>query len=214
MFKSVELMHIEAGAAGEVERYGGSWMFEPGNMFWLTWGLTLAMMPFALGAGAWLSAWMARYRSREYQHEERRATLATPIRRGLAKLLDRAIPSVPVVIATLVFGVDVMDVTSPGFFRNNMLYSMSMGAWWLLWIAGMSFLEGRWGQTPGKRLLGIRVVGTDLGPCGFWRALIRNLLEFIDGLFTYTVGLFAIAFSKSWQRTGDLAAKTIVIREP
>jgi uncharacterized RDD family membrane protein YckC len=39
-----------------------------------------------------------------------------------------------------------------------------------------ALLEGRWGATPGKFALGLRVVGPDNHPPGFWRALPRPLL--------------------------------------
>jgi uncharacterized RDD family membrane protein YckC len=77
-----------------------------------------------------------------------------------------------------------------------------------------SFAEGRWGTTPGKWLLGIRVVGTDLAPCGLARALMRNALKFVDGFFNFLVGILLVAFTPEWQRVGDLAARTLVIRVP
>ena len=211
VFRSVEVAHIEGASVAGVDRYGGIWMLEPGNMMLVTWGIMLGLLPLALGTGAWLSVWMARYRVQEHEHEGIRVTLASPIRRGFAKILDRAVPMVPAVAATFLFGVKLSQASSPGFLRDHLLFSTLVGAWWLLWIGAMSYLEGRWGQTPGKRLMGIRVLGMELLPCGFWRALIRNLLEFIDGLFTYSVGLISIAFSKSWQRAGDVAARTIVV---
>lgn len=87
-----------------------------------------------------------------------------------------------------------------------------------LWFALMLFLasvmEGRWGFTPGKWLFGIRVVRTDLRRCGLGWALLRNLLRIVDGLGWYIVGMLMVAFTAKWQRLGDLAAKSIVIRRP
>ena len=77
-----------------------------------------------------------------------------------------------------------------------------------------SFLEGRWGRTPGKWVVGIQVLGTDLKPCGFGRGLIRNVLLFADGLFSYMVGIFIVALTEKWQRVGDLAARTVVVQAP
>jgi len=76
-----------------------------------------------------------------------------------------------------------------------------------------SFLEGQYCLTPGKWLLGIRVVGTDLRPCGFGRALLRNILRFVDGFFNYLVGIMLVAFTENQQRVGDFAARTIVVRK-
>jgi uncharacterized RDD family membrane protein YckC len=91
-------------------------------------------------------------------------------------------------------------------------FGLFIGAflWVLLVLVAFSYFEGRFGKTPGKRLLGIRVVGTDLRPCGFWRALLRNLLTFADGFFNFLVGALLVALTESWQRLGDLAARTIV----
>jgi uncharacterized RDD family membrane protein YckC len=81
----------------------------------------------------------------------------------------------------------------------------------LLVLVAFSYLEGRFGKTPGKWLLGIRVLGTDLQPCGFGRALLRNLLTFVDGFFNFLVGVLLVALTEKWQRLGDLAARTIVV---
>ncbi len=60
-------------------------------------------------------------------------------------------------------------------------------------------------------VVGIRVIGTDLRPCGFGRALVRNLLKFIDGFFNFMVGILLTALSENCQRLGDMAANTIVV---
>ena len=78
-------------------------------------------------------------------------------------------------------------------------------------LVAFSYLEGRLGKTPGKWLLRIRVLGTDLAPCGFWRALVRNLLTFVDGFFNFLVGVLLVALTENWQHLGDLAARTIVV---
>ncbi len=81
----------------------------------------------------------------------------------------------------------------------------------MLVLVSFSYFEGRFGKTPGKWLVGIRVLGTDLQPCGFGRALLRNLLTFIDGFFNFLVGALLVALTEHWQRLGDLAARTIVL---
>jgi uncharacterized RDD family membrane protein YckC len=71
------------------------------------------------------------------------------------------------------------------------------------------------GQTVGKRLLRLRVVdaaGLRLHPS---QIVIRNLLRAVDFLpACYVVGGVACLLSQRSQRLGDLAANTIVIREP
>lgn len=76
-----------------------------------------------------------------------------------------------------------------------------------------SILEGLNGRTPGKRLMGIRVVGTDGEPCGIRRAVLRNIFRFLDGIYLYGIGLISIAATERWQRIGDLIGRTIVVQE-
>ena len=70
------------------------------------------------------------------------------------------------------------------------------------------------GRTPGKMLVGLRVVTIEGAPVRFRHAAIRAALGLVD--FIASAGsvaiLSALATSRS-QRLGDLAAGTIVIRE-
>jgi uncharacterized RDD family membrane protein YckC len=82
------------------------------------------------------------------------------------------------------------------------------------WFYGGLF-ETFWnGQTPGKRLMRIRVLSTDGQAINASQAVLRNVLRAVDmapGL--YLVGLIAAAMNKRFQRLGDLAAGTMVIVE-
>lgn len=81
------------------------------------------------------------------------------------------------------------------------------------------FFEWLWdGQTPGKRLLKLRVIREDGRPITLWEAIARNLLRIFDaapGFFlpVYSVGLIVIFLNNRDQRVGDLFAGTVVIRE-
>lgn len=77
------------------------------------------------------------------------------------------------------------------------------------------FFETIWnGQTPGKRLIKIRVVQGDGSPVTFMQVLVRNMLTIIDQLpFLYAVGMVAVLVTRRNQRLGDLAAGTVVLRE-
>jgi len=69
------------------------------------------------------------------------------------------------------------------------------------------------GRSPGKMLVGLRVVSGNGRAIGFPQALARNLLRFIDALpLAYGVGLAALLLSPRSQRLGDVAAGTIVVR--
>lgn len=82
---------------------------------------------------------------------------------------------------------------------------------WIYWTAA----EVLWrGQTPGKRLLHIRVVRTDGSPIGVFESAVRNLLRVIDFLpFAYGIGLIVMLIDPKHRRLGDFAAGTIAIRE-
>ena len=71
------------------------------------------------------------------------------------------------------------------------------------------------GQTPGKRVLGLRVVAGDGAPVGWLPAIVRNLLRSVDMLpFGYAVGLVACLCDRDSRRLGDLVADTVVVHVP
>lgn len=78
-----------------------------------------------------------------------------------------------------------------------------------------TIIEWAWnGYTPGKRLLGLRVVRTSGISVDFMRSAMRNLLRAADIFpFAYATGIFVMFFSKTERRIGDLVADTMVIRE-
>src|SRR5438270_53841 len=74
------------------------------------------------------------------------------------------------------------------------------------------------GQTPGKRLLKLRVIRDDGRPITLWEAIARNLLRIFDAapgflLPVYSIGLVVIFLSNRDQRVGDIFAGTVVVRE-
>ena len=69
------------------------------------------------------------------------------------------------------------------------------------------------GQTPGKRVLGIRVVKDSGRPITAIEGIGRNLMRAIDGQLSYVVGVVSIAVSKQNKRLGDYVAGTIVIHD-
>ncbi|AEF81166.1 RDD family protein [Leadbettera azotonutricia] len=68
------------------------------------------------------------------------------------------------------------------------------------------------GQTPGKRIMGIRVVRSDGSPVNPGASFLRNLLRFADGfLYLYLIAFLCMAGSKGFRRFGDWAADTLVV---
>lgn len=73
--------------------------------------------------------------------------------------------------------------------------------------------EATSGATPGKRLLGIKVVKEDGTPMDWGAAIVRNVLRIVDALpFWYLLGFFLVVFQSRKQRVGDMAARTLVVK--
>jgi uncharacterized RDD family membrane protein YckC len=71
------------------------------------------------------------------------------------------------------------------------------------------------GRTIGKRAAGLRVVLDTGAPIGLRASLIRNLLRLVEGLaLMYVPAMISVLATRSNQRLGDLAAGTLVVRDP
>ena len=71
------------------------------------------------------------------------------------------------------------------------------------------------GQTPGKRIAGVRVVTRNGQPPSVAAILIRNVFRLIDSLPAfYTVGLLSTIVTRDSVRIGDLAAGTVLVYLP
>ena len=94
----------------------------------------------------------------------------------------------------------------------------AMVPWWLglldfvIFMSYFILLEGSRGQTIGKMITRIKVVGEDGMPIDMNQAAVRNLLRIIDGLFAYLIGAILIWRSDKKQRLGDSIAKTVVVK--
>lgn len=135
--------------------------------------------------------------------------LATPVTRSLALAIDM----VAIVLVATVLNralVPVMVVSADLSRAARILMPSVVG------IGYGVALEWLWrGQTIGKRILRLRVVDEQGLRLRFSQVAIRNLLRFIDALpALYMVGGLVCALTRRAQRLGDLAANTIVLREP
>ena len=84
-----------------------------------------------------------------------------------------------------------------------------------VWTGYFIVFEGvRGGQTPGKRIAGIRVVMDTGHAVTFGAAAVRNLLRTADFLPPpYLLGALLVAFHPRGKRLGDLVAGTVVARD-
>ena len=76
-----------------------------------------------------------------------------------------------------------------------------------------TLFEAFWnGQTPGKRVMKLRVMQQGGQPVGFFESLARNLIRFIDMLpVFYFVGAICVFVNRRQQRLGDMVAGTLVV---
>ena len=71
------------------------------------------------------------------------------------------------------------------------------------------------GRTPGKRAVGVRVVQDGGRPIGLRASLVRNVIRLLEGIpLSYIPAIISILVTRNNQRLGDLAAGTLVVREP
>jgi uncharacterized RDD family membrane protein YckC len=73
--------------------------------------------------------------------------------------------------------------------------------------------EAAWEQTPGKMVVGIRVVQTKGTDCGWVGSILRNLTKLLGGTLIATLVVIGLILSTDDnQRLGDIFADTTVVR--
>lgn len=104
--------------------------------------------------------------------------------------------------------------------------SASMTTAWATAVVGLMFFAVLWlyyvlfealndGQTPGKRIMRMRVVRDGGLAVNFEASAIRNLVRFVDlqPVFLYAIGMVSVVASARGKRLGDIAAGTLVVKE-
>lgn len=106
--------------------------------------------------------------------------------------------------------VPVADRTAESIF-----YAFIIAVFFIVFFGYFIAFEGFWnGQTPGKKLLGVRVVRDGGYPIDIGAAFIRNLVRIGElALGFYAVSAIVSLISAENKRLGDLAAGTIVVRD-
>ena len=130
--------------------------------------------------------------------------------RALAILFDRAL-----LTAIAVFGVALFVQNGAIVFRRTGAIEaslISLGVFVSVFLYH-TLLEGFAGTTPGKLVMGLRVVNT-----GDRRMIVavalRNLLRLVDGLAFYLPAFLVSAHNKNHRRIGDYVGGTAVIQVP
>ncbi len=130
-------------------------------------------------------------------------TLAGPVPRSVAFLLDLLIRVGVYVVAAMLFGIFLSSIAG-----GVLLITVFL----LEWFYPVLFEILNNGQTPGKSAMKIAVTHTDGTPVTLNGSLIRNLLRTAD-MFPacYLAGFICMLCNRRFQRLGDMAADTVVI---
>jgi uncharacterized RDD family membrane protein YckC len=144
--------------------------------------------------------------------------LATAGSRGLARMIDLVLLAVIQMGLGLGFGLGAVGLAlwldleggGIGLAVGAVLMLMFLAQWFLLtWLE----LRGA-GQTPGKMVVGIRVVRDDGGTLTLGPALLRNLLRLDTFPGALVIDLALLLWGTDGKRLGDRAAGTVVVVEP
>ena len=163
-------------------------------------------------------SWDARKTELELPEEiDLQVELANVGSRTLAILVDIALGGLVLFIVyalTMLLAHDEADdwLTKTSFnVFETLLMLLIFGFQWVYF----NLFEWLWnGQTPGKRLLNLRVIKADGSPVSGVDVLLRNLSRPIDTLGPMgLIGLVMIFVSRKAQRLGDVMAQTFVIHE-
>ena len=144
--------------------------------------------------------------------------------RFLALVVDLAIQllvAAAALVVVILFGVLERSfdhgVSTPAELKLGYTILIAVGAIgsFLLLFGYFIAFELLWnGQSPGKRLLGLRVIRDGGFPVDAGASVIRNLTRVIEaGLGFYVLSGFVTLLSPENKRLGDFAAGTIVVRD-
>jgi uncharacterized RDD family membrane protein YckC len=128
--------------------------------------------------------------------------LAGPVPRACAWAIDLALRAGIMLILAMTLG--ALGKLGVGL--------LLIAAFLLEWLYPAVF-EARFdGATPGKKMMGLRVVSDDGTPLHASAAFVRNLLRAVDFLpVAYAVGLVSMLLHREFRRLGDIVAQTVVI---
>lgn len=135
---------------------------------------------------------------------------AGPFQRLPAYLIDKVLQFAVLFAASLLFmfAFGAIGLSGTGAGLAFVTYFL------VTWFYGGVF-ETFWnGQTPGKRLMGLRVLTSDGQPINGFQAILRNVLRAVDILpVFYFLGFTSSFWNDRFARLGDLACGTMVIVE-
>jgi len=127
-----------------------------------------------------------------------------------AGLIPRALAfAIDLAIRGLLLGLTYLLLALLGQFGMGLASILTfLLTWWYMVL----FEVLNQGRSPGKQMMGLRVIHDDGTPIGWAASLTRNLLRFVDILpFAYALGILSCLRHPSFKRLGDIAAGTLVV---
>lgn len=154
-------------------------------------------------------------RLREGVHQPQEIVLATIWQRFLADLVDGLILGIPIFLISMLLGASAPIMMGPGGGGNATGFmAMQLGLQALAFGGAILYnglLVGKYGYTPGKKALGLRVVLADGSPISYGRAFGRAAAEILSGLTCY-IGYLVAFFDKEKRSLHDHICNTRVVK--
>src|SRR5437588_6200386 len=134
-----------------------------------------------------------------------------------SRIAAAACDAVLLSVAYMALGIGVATLQTrtapPGPWSTLLAVLVVLAAFLVFWCYFLLFEALNHGRTPGKRLMGIRVVMDTGHPSTFPAAAVRNLIRIVDGLPFGMVGLAFVLSHPQNKRLGDIVAGTVVARD-
>jgi uncharacterized RDD family membrane protein YckC len=118
------------------------------------------------------------------------------------------------IVRRLTAGSIVPGVVAPGGLGTWVIAALVAGGF-IVYAGYFAIFEAVWtGQTPGKRLVGLRVIDVSGRPISVYAAILRNAVRVVDQVpGIYGFAILSVLVTRRQQRLGDLAAGTVVVHD-
>jgi uncharacterized RDD family membrane protein YckC len=102
----------------------------------------------------------------------------------------------------------------PEILSNRTLWLLNQPpAFFMTYLLYFSLFEWLWNATPGKLLMGLRIIRESGERPNLWAAVVRNVIGFFERQpQTLPLAAFAVMLTSRRQRIGDLPVKTLVVQ--
>jgi uncharacterized RDD family membrane protein YckC len=132
--------------------------------------------------------------------------------RYLAELLDGIILGIIFQVANLFITVPPYETVPLNPFSVLSMFSLSLSVNLMINISYYVFFNGKYGATPGKMVIGAKIVNTDGSPISYTKAFARFFAEMLSA-FILGIGYIMAAFDSQKRALHDRICNTLVIKK-